>query len=243
MPPTPGPGQEGADADPAQGWADRRQRRRASAHARRRHAPRGRPARSTEREQIFTFRDVPAPPTPSLLRDFSAPVRLTTSLDPDQIEFLMMHDSDPFNRWQAAQTYATQPAHRCGARRRQYRNASPAKKRPGLRKRLPPRRATSSLLTAYRAEFLKLPGESDIARELAHNVDPDAVHAAREALRETIGARSARLWRSSTTATPERPLFARPGKRRHAAPAQRRARSARGDRRCVGDRARRAPLP
>ena len=34
-------------------------------------------------------------------------MRLTVSLDPEQIEFLMMHDSDPFNRWQAAQTYAT----------------------------------------------------------------------------------------------------------------------------------------
>ena len=60
----------------------------------------------TEREQVFEFRDIPSPPTPSLLRGFSAPVRLTTNLDPDQIEFLMMHDSDPFNRWQAAQTYA-----------------------------------------------------------------------------------------------------------------------------------------
>ena len=61
----------------------------------------------TVREQIFEFRDVPAPPTPSLLRGFSAPVRLTISLDPDQIEFLMMHDKDDFNRWHAAQTYAT----------------------------------------------------------------------------------------------------------------------------------------
>ena len=61
----------------------------------------------TEREQTFTFRNVPTAPTPSLLRDFSAPVRLNISLDPDQIEFLMMHDSDPFNRWQAAQSYAT----------------------------------------------------------------------------------------------------------------------------------------
>ena len=60
----------------------------------------------TEREHVFEFRDVPSAPTPSLLRDFSAPVRLTVNLDPDQIEFLMRHDSDPFNRWQAAQTYA-----------------------------------------------------------------------------------------------------------------------------------------
>jgi aminopeptidase N len=61
----------------------------------------------TSREQVFEFRDIPSPPTPSLLRGFSAPVRLTISLDPEQIEFLMMHDQDAFNRWQAAQTYAT----------------------------------------------------------------------------------------------------------------------------------------
>ena len=44
-----------------------------------------------------------------------------------------------------------------------------------------------SLLCAYRAEFLKLPSESDIARELARDVDTDTVHAAREALRTAIG--------------------------------------------------------
>jgi len=45
----------------------------------------------------------------------------------------------------------------------------------------------ASLLPAYRAEFLKLPSESDIARELARNVDTDAVHQARETLRTMIG--------------------------------------------------------
>ena len=44
-----------------------------------------------------------------------------------------------------------------------------------------------ALLSAYRAEFLKLPNESDIARELGHDVDTDAVRRARETLRATIG--------------------------------------------------------
>ncbi len=44
----------------------------------------------------------------------------------------------------------------------------------------------SSLAAAYRAEFLKLPSESDIARELARHVDTDAVRHARETLRGTI---------------------------------------------------------
>ena len=140
----------------------------------------------TVREQIFEFRDVPAPPTPSLLRGFSAPVRLTISLDPDQIEFLMMHDKDDFNRWHAAQTYATNlltAAARDGG-------ADPSrvigKEAARLAHALSSTTADAALAPAYRAEFLKLPSESDIARELARHVDTDAVRNAREALRATI---------------------------------------------------------
>ena len=140
----------------------------------------------TSREQVFEFRDIPAPPTPSLLRGFSAPVRLTTSLDPDKIEFLMIHDSDPFNRWQAAQTYATNlltSAVRDGRSLERVTGREAAR----LAHALGVTTRDASLLPAYRAEFLKLPSESDVARELARNVDTDAVHAAREALRSAIG--------------------------------------------------------
>jgi aminopeptidase N len=143
----------------------------------------------TAREQVFEFRDIPSPPTPSLLRGFSAPVRLTTSLDPDQIEFLMMHDSDPFNRWQAAQTYALNlltAAARCGGGH----GLVEGKEAMRLAQALSVTASDRTLLAAYRAEFLKLPSESDIARELAREVDTDAVHQARETLRTTIGLES-----------------------------------------------------
>src|SRR4029079_17203502 len=52
---------------------------------------------------------------------------------------------------------------------------------------LPTTAHDDSLLPAYRAEFLNLPSESDIARELARNVDTEAVHVAREALRSAVG--------------------------------------------------------
>jgi aminopeptidase N len=140
----------------------------------------------TEREQVFAFRDIPSPPTLSLLRGFSAPVRITSSLDPDQIEFLMTHDSDPFNRWQAAQTCASNlltAAARSGTglERMSGRDAN------RLAHALGTTANDASLLPAYRAEFLKLPSESDIARELARSVDTDAVRNARETLRALIG--------------------------------------------------------
>src|SRR4029453_325916 len=60
-----------------------------------------------KRSETFRFRDVPPRPVPSLLRGFSAPVNLTVELGDADLEFLMANDSDLYNRWQAAQDYAT----------------------------------------------------------------------------------------------------------------------------------------
>jgi len=139
----------------------------------------------TKREQVFEFHDVPAAPTPSLLRDFSAPVRLTTNLDSNQIEFLMMHDSDPFNRWQATQTYAGNLL--TAAARNGDASQVTGTEAARLAQALATTARDDSLLPAYRAETLKLPSESDIARELSRNVDTDAVHTARDTLRAKIG--------------------------------------------------------
>jgi aminopeptidase N len=141
----------------------------------------------SSREQSFTFRDVPAPPTPSLLRGFSAPVRLTMSLDPHQIEFLMINDTDPFNRWQAAQSYAMRLL--TAAAREGTSEPVVGKEALRLAQALAVAGAEAALTPAYRAEFLKPPTESDIARELAHDVDPDKVRSAYEGLRATIGSK------------------------------------------------------
>ncbi|MGE5103611.1 MAG: aminopeptidase N [Betaproteobacteria bacterium] len=51
----------------------------------------------------FEFVDVHAKPVPSLLRGFSAPVKLAFDYSDDDLAFLASHDSDPVNRWDAAQ--------------------------------------------------------------------------------------------------------------------------------------------
>ena len=61
----------------------------------------------TKRTETYRFRDVPSRPVPSLLRGFSAPVNLTIALSDADLQFLMANDSDLYNRWQAAQDYAT----------------------------------------------------------------------------------------------------------------------------------------
>lgn len=59
-----------------------------------------------EPAQTFVFENIGVKPVPSILRNFSAPIKLTTDLSDDDLKFLMVHDSDGFNRWEAGQTYA-----------------------------------------------------------------------------------------------------------------------------------------
>ncbi len=57
-----------------------------------------------DKAENFIFENIATRPVPSILRNFSAPVRLTTDLSEDDLRFLMVHDSDGFNRWESAQT-------------------------------------------------------------------------------------------------------------------------------------------
>lgn len=57
-----------------------------------------------EAEQTFVFTEVDEEPVPSLLRGFSAPVKMTVEgQTEEQLAFLLGHDTDSFNRWEAGQ--------------------------------------------------------------------------------------------------------------------------------------------
>ena len=133
----------------------------------------------TKREQAFVFEDIPSQPVPSLLRGFSAPVNLTIDLSDRDLEFLMANDSDQFNRWQAAQSYATRTIIQIvDALRSGKRSARGA----GFARALGATLIDETLEPAYRAQILALPSEADIAREIGENVDPGAIHTARRQL-------------------------------------------------------------
>src|SRR5690625_1623552 len=63
-------------------------------------------AEITEPSQTLVFTDVDEEPVPSLLRGFSAPVKLEYPYSREQLRFLMTRDSDSFNRWDAGQKLA-----------------------------------------------------------------------------------------------------------------------------------------
>jgi len=59
-----------------------------------------------KKEEEFVFKNVPEKPVPSLLRGYSAPVRLESDLSESDLFFLLGNDSDEFNRWEAGQILA-----------------------------------------------------------------------------------------------------------------------------------------
>jgi len=139
----------------------------------------------TKRTQTFRFADVPSPPVPSILRGFSAPVNLTLNLAERDLEFLMAHDQDLFNRWQAANTYATRTlVDMVKALRKGERATARATQ---FVKALGSAVSHDDLEPAYRAELLKLPSQSDIARVIGRNVDPGLIFRAHRQLLKVAG--------------------------------------------------------
>ncbi|MBX9760016.1 MAG: DUF3458 domain-containing protein, partial [Beijerinckiaceae bacterium] len=134
--------------------------------------------------RTLVFRNVPAGVTPSLLRDFSAPVRLDADYSEGDLLRLLAKDTDGFNRWQAAQTYASGLIIRSAAA---IRDGGLAQDATGFCEAAAQLLADWRADPAFAAQALALPTESDIARELGRDVDPDAIHMARDALRLAMG--------------------------------------------------------
>ena len=138
----------------------------------------------TEAEQTFTFQGIAAKPLPSLLRGFSAPVKLSFPYDRDQLMFLMQHDSDGFNRWEAGQQLSVQVLQELIG---QHQRGEALKLDQRLITALGTVLANASLDAAMVAEMLSLPGEAYLT-EISQVADVDAIHAAREFARQQIAA-------------------------------------------------------
>jgi aminopeptidase N len=133
--------------------------------------------------QSFRFVDVPAPPVPSLLRGFSAPVKLK-DVPLDRLKFLAVHDTEPFARWEAGQQVATKILlDRIAGHQR---GEAPAPLDPDLIAAMRRVLADAESDPAFAAEALSLPSEAFLADQLAV-VDVEAIHAARESARAALG--------------------------------------------------------
>ncbi|UUL81583.1 aminopeptidase N [Sphingomonas qomolangmaensis] len=148
-------------------------------------------------ERLFLLRDAAAEiafetvtetPVLSINRGFSAPVVVETNRTAADLAFLSAHDDDPFARYEAMQqlmldTLVTAVTHG---------HADHQAVIDAVRNTL----TDANLDSAFIAEAVLLPSDSFIGDQLAV-VDPDAVSAAREALRRDLGRALERDWREA----------------------------------------------
>ncbi|MCW9059113.1 MAG: aminopeptidase N [Gammaproteobacteria bacterium] len=132
--------------------------------------------------ETFHFPDLAAAPVPSLLCEFSAPVKLAVERSDPELAFLFGHDPDPFNRWDAGQQLALNQLLRLITSLEQKQ----------------PLQLPEDFVTAYRAtlthpdldpaliaQALSLPAESYIADQCTL-VNPQAIHEARQFMRREL---------------------------------------------------------
>ncbi|SFA76098.1 aminopeptidase N [Poseidonocella pacifica] len=166
----------------------------------------------TEAEQSFSFDGLASRPVASILRDFSAPVILHRETDNAERAFLLAHDTDPFNKWEAGRALAKDVLCRMvsqgAAPDQAYLDAALAVLRD------------DGLDPAFRALALALPSQEDIGQTL-HDAgivpDPMAIYDARETLAQSFAEQAAdtlpRIYAGMAVDGPYRPDAEDAGKR------------------------------
>jgi aminopeptidase N len=166
----------------------------------------------TETRQSFTFEGLAARPVPSILRDFSAPVILQRDSSNAERAFLLAHDTDPFNRWEAGNALA-----RSARLAMILEGAAPdADYLDALQKLV----RDDDQDPAFRALVLQPPSQSELAQALADRgvtPDPQAIHDAAETFAQTLAQTLAdslpRLYADTTVQGPYQPDADGAGKR------------------------------
>ena len=166
----------------------------------------------TQAKQSFTFDGLSAKPIASILRQFSAPVILQRDTSNAERAFLLAHDSDPFNRWEAGNALAK------GSRIAMVLEgvAPDADYLDALTKLV----RDDSLDPAFRALVLSPPSQSDLAQTLyerGHTPDPQAIYDAAETFTQTLAEALTdslpRLYADTTVQGPYSPDATSTGKR------------------------------
>ena len=131
--------------------------------------------------QSYTFTQIAQAPTPSLLRNFSAPIILEDALNlPEQLQILK-YDSDAFKRWEAAQDLAVEAILASYHASGEPQAPLPADLLDALRAVLQDDR----LDAAFRSAVLTLPSEAYLAEQVS-TLDAPRLHRAREAARAQL---------------------------------------------------------
>ena len=164
-------------------------------------------------DNVFVFERVTQIPVPSLLREFSAPVVLEFDYSDADLSFLLAHDDDAFNRWEAGQRLFMRLLTALARKAASSNDLDvPANVVKAFRAVLLDRKIDP----AFKAEALSLPSEITIAEQM-EEVDPGAIHAARVFVRHALAHACKRelqaAWKDNAVSGPYRPDPVSAGKR------------------------------
>ncbi|WP_174875540.1 aminopeptidase N [Vogesella oryzae] len=132
--------------------------------------------------QTFTFINVAAAPVASLLRGYSAPVKLSFAWRDSELAFLMANDSDAFARWEAGQAYAERLIRQLLA---DHAAGTPLKLAAGFIDAFRAVLEDHAADPAFKALMLSLPTEAEIL-EMVDEADPAAIHTVRDFVLDTL---------------------------------------------------------
>ena len=136
----------------------------------------------SEAQTSITFENVASAPVPSILRGFSAPVRLNWDDSDANLLTLLAHDSDAFNRWEAGQRLMLRTAVRAV---QGHDDPGSAKLDASVMQALRQVLRHPDLDAAFKELVLTLPSEGYVAEQL-EVVDPQRIHGVREALKAQL---------------------------------------------------------
>ena len=154
----------------------------------------------TKAKQVFTFTGVATKPVLSINRGFTAPVVVKTNTTAAELLFLMGHDSDSFNRWEAAQVLAKNLIVKAVAALTVGKTAPSVS---GFAKALGLILADAKLDDTYKALMLVLPSEAEIAATIGKDVNSDTVHHARELVRKLVAKKLMKALKTAYARTAE----------------------------------------
>ena len=131
----------------------------------------------SEAEQTFVIKDVDTAPVLSMLRNFSAPIKLEYERDDDELAFLMGNDTDSFNRWEAGQQLFSRAIH-ANVMLYQTKGETAMTVSEGLVTAFKKTLTDAALDKSLCAYALQTPTLATLAEDMS-TVDPDALVAAR----------------------------------------------------------------
>ena len=132
-----------------------------------------------KRRHQVVYNDVRSRPVISLNRGFSAPINIRYEQSSSDLSHLARFETEPFSRWQALNELAMRELIAATV---SVRGGKPVRCGTAFLDSLVATLGDIALEPALRSQAITLPGEADIAREIAADIDPDAIFTARSAV-------------------------------------------------------------